>query len=212
MKPLRLAPIALLLVSGCAAAGFVAQAVQGPPKTKALYVPAEVPTIVIVENYKGGASANATDADMLANLITTELERHEVVPVISPDKLMQLRRKDPSAYRGMTVAQIGRAVGAKQVLYVDLISAEVDDGVLGTNTTTSKVDARVKWIDIADAKMLWPSDPADGFPVVFKSAPTFIGDGMSMARARSDMHRSAAQAITQLFYTHLTESGVRSED
>jgi hypothetical protein len=202
----------LFWLGGCGGVGFIAQAVQGPPKTKALFVPEKEPTVVIVENYKAGGSANAVDNDMLANLLTTELERHEVVPVISPDKLTALRNKDPKAYRSKSIAELARAVGAKQVLYVDLVSAEVDDGVLGTNTTTSKVDARVKWVSASTAETLWPSDPADGFAVVFKSAPVFLGDGTSMARARSDMHRSAAQVVSQLFFTHLTESGTRSEE
>src|SRR4051812_10680622 len=125
MRSLQLSPqssvlVALLLLTGCNAVGAIAYKIGPPPRTPAKYKPAKELAVIIVENYRN-PSASDVDSEQLARLIADELRNNKVVPLVAENAIQQLRDADREKFRAMTIPALGRAVGAKQVIYVDLV-------------------------------------------------------------------------------------------
>ena len=204
---LRAAILALMLLPlvGCATVGMVAYKLSGPEPVPAKYTPAKELTLVLVESFEN-PSAHVVDAQRLTAQISIDLERQKIVPLVDVDRLQALRDRDPAAFRKMTIPSIGRAVGAKQVLYVNIVelSHETDGTVMRGRTTTMS-----RFIDTGTGTTLWPTDFAQGFPLNMETPyvrleldPT--GDGV-----RGRLVREMSDAITKLFYKWTPVEGVK---
>src|SRR5580704_982568 len=91
-----------ICVGGCVAAGgcqALAAALDktGDPTEPAKYSPNKDNMLVLAE-------------DLIA---------HKVAPIINPDRLTALRDEHREAYRKMQIAEVGKSLGAAQVLYVN---------------------------------------------------------------------------------------------
>ena len=144
----------LLLVGGCNVVGAVQYAAMGPPAIPAMYQPNKVPTLVLVENYEA-PSAAALDSDRLAMLLRRELKTHQVVPVVDPAALATLREQKPRDFGSMRISEIGQALGAEQVIYINLIRSDVEQTAGLLKATLS---ARVKVVEAKTGRLLWPPD------------------------------------------------------
>jgi hypothetical protein len=80
--------------------------------------------LVLVENFRSGSTAEL-DADMLTRYLNDELTAHNIAPIIEFEQLATLRTDTTKNFREMSIDAIGRTLGAKQILYVDLISSNV---------------------------------------------------------------------------------------
>src|SRR5262249_7294049 len=132
--------IALLLtplMGGCGAVGVAAYKLSPPPTIEAQYVLPRVPTLVMVENYHDAAATRA-DAETLSRFIYEDLraarieskEQHkqiELAPLVDWKKIYDLRSQEPDRFNTMKITDIGRELGAEQVIYVDLIYSEVQE-------------------------------------------------------------------------------------
>src|SRR5207302_8819640 len=106
--------------------------------------PPKEPLLVMVENFRR-PSAALTDSDLLARYIERELTDHDVVPIVAGSKVYELKTQRPEDFRKMSVAQIGREVGARQILHVDLIDNTIEP-LLGGEALRGEASARVKLI------------------------------------------------------------------
>src|SRR5690606_2050106 len=145
--------------------GAVQYAAMGPPRQDAMFVPPNKPTLILVENYKA-PSAVAMDADRLAMLVARELQAHQVAPIVDPAHLSALRERRGSDFKNMRISEIGQAVQADQVIYINLLKSDVEQtaGLLKTS-----ISVRVKVVDAHTGQTLWPTDSAEGHPIAHES-------------------------------------------
>ena len=187
------------LPAGCEALGVAAYKLHGPPKVPAEYVPAQRPMLVLVENYQHQSSVNA-HADLLGRMLVKELEARNVAPLVSLDKLQELRDARPGDFQTMSMASIGREVGAEQILYVQLHNSDVTP-MSGGDALTGQTAASVKVVDVATGDTLWPGGVAGeaGYPV---SAATKLGtsSGGNVQDVRQRMYVDLSHQIARLFY------------
>src|SRR5438477_5408747 len=183
----RITLLLLIALPGCAAAGVAAYKVMGPPDVPAQYVPAHQPLLVIVENYRR-PSAALTDSDLLARYIEQNLNEHQTAPIVATSKVYELKSSRPEDFRKMTVAQIGREVGARQILYVDLTDATVEP-LVGGEALRGSAAARVKIID-AGGQTLWPKDMTDGYPVDHAMQWTHASDTRSEIEIKQELYQT----------------------
>jgi hypothetical protein len=186
--------LALPLVPGCAAA-VIAHKVMGPPPIPAQYVPAKEPMLVLVENYHN-PSATAIDGRFLELRIEEELQVRNIAPVIRADRLESVR-SDP-AYEKMTIPAIGRAVGAKQVLYVNVRAFGVESTV-GGEMIKGNSEATVRVVDAATGDTRWPNDNPTGYPLKVTTPWLRQGADATEASLRDRMADQTADALVKLF-------------
>lgn len=163
-----------LSLSGCNVVGIAAAKVVGPPDVPAKYVVnKDEPMLVLVESYR--QSGFSHDAEQLARHVVDELEQYHVAPTINLMSLYTFREQQgESKYATMTIPEIGRAMGAAQVLYVDVLGASIESSG-GTEVYDGRMTVRVRIVDSATGKTRWPLDAEGGYPIVYE--PRFEGFG-----------------------------------
>jgi len=142
------------VASGCAAPSAILYKFMGPPPIPPKYVVPQTPLLLLVENAYSGAVA-IPESDELASVIYDDLNQHKVAPMIELARLHELRDSSPQAFSKMSIAQIGKQLGAAQVLYlhVDQLDIEVPQG---SEMVRVKVSVKAKIIDVASALTVWP--------------------------------------------------------
>ena len=144
-------------LAGCTAAGAVLHATFGAPDVDAKYIPPKVDTLVLVENFRN-PSASEIDADQIARQVSDQLKENKVVPIVNQDKLVEVRDQNPGTFHTMTIPDVGKAVAAKTVIYVDLF----DSGVMqdaSQSATHGGATARVRVVDVKPAARCGRSTP-----------------------------------------------------
>lgn len=189
-----------IIAAGCSPVGAVVNKVVGEPPVAARYVPdRSKPMLVLVENYHNPAAARM-DAQRVTLHVADELRRYRIAPVIDPEDAEALRSR--ADYQGMKVQDVGRAAGAKQVLYVNLGRLNIDNTVAG-EVMKAKAEMRVRVVDVATGQTLWPQDTPEGQTMTAETSwvrsPTGGREGISEPVLRDQVARSAANQIVKLF-------------
>ena len=190
----------LWVCGGCSTAGVLAHKFVGPPPVPAIYKPANEPMLVLVENYRN-PSASMLDAARLEMLVAEQFRNHHIAPLVSPGKLETVRA-DP-AYAKMSIPAVGRNVGAKQVLYVNVRRYGVE-GTVGGEMLKGNAEMTVRIVDAATGDNRWPID-AGGHPVNVTTPWIRQGEGANEVALREQMGRTAADAIGKIFRKYSTE-------
>ena len=188
--------LVLLSMSGCNILGPVSTIVAGPPSVPAVYVPAKERMLIVVENFQQPSESFA-DAEMLARTLREELTRLKVAPLVPMDEYYAMRTERAGEFRNMSIAGIGKALGAKQVLYVDLQQVSIDatpgsDQLRGTATVSLRI------VDSETGRSRWPKDVAEGYPLSHEVTPR-SENATNHNFVRSATHRGLAQRIGRLF-------------
>lgn len=206
MTNLALLALACTTLSGCNILGVLGYKLSGPPTIQAKYEPEKMPMLVLVENSRNPATLRV-DADRVARNVATELREHEAAPVVEPSALDDFRRAKGSAYGGMAINAVGRALGAEQVLYIDLIQLAVEPA-LASEMLKGRAEARVRVVDVAAGQTRWPLDASLGHPVVVETQYVRAGgaDGVTEPAVRDRLHAMLADRIAKLFYDWKADS------
>lgn len=205
-----LAATALAAAGGCNLIGVVAQKTAGQIPVDAKYAPdPTVPIVVLVENYRGDGSGD--DADRVARLIGARLAEQKVAPIVGPEKVRDLRERNPTAYRAMGVAQVGKAVGAGGVLYVDLVSVGV--GVqMGSDVAKGVAQANVRFIDATTGLVAYPAELTDGTPVGHETTMRRLGNGVTIDSMRAELLIGLSDRIARLFFRYKPDDITAPDD
>jgi hypothetical protein len=190
---------ALLMLSGCNVGGAAMRVIQGPEVHHAQYEPKKEMMAVLVENYAKGSGGHL-DADQVAAFLCAELRNNNVAPVVDPAKVYELRVDDPAKFHAMSIAAVGRAVGAEQVLYVDIQSLTVD-GPAGSETMKGALAARVKIVDVKTGDSRWPAESTGGYPVEYETPWLNQAPEVNANTVEEKLDRSVADSLARLFYT-----------
>ncbi len=184
--------------NGCAVIGVPLHSAFGDPPIPAQFEPAKVPTLVLVENPRSPGDVQV-DADQIAQQVCEELRTKAKMEIIDPDKVAQLREEDPRKFHAMFITDIGKAVGAKQVIYVDLIESAVT-GDLTQTTVQAQAVAHVRVVDIASGNAVWPASPPDGKEMSNKMDFDSTDSSRAVAMHMELLTQLSSQ-ISKLFYT-----------
>jgi hypothetical protein len=199
---LAVAPVLCLAAAGCTILGVAAAKLSPPPVIPPQYELAKEPTLVLVENFHNPASQRL-QADAVCRELFEDLKANDAAPLVDPADAAALRRKDVEAYRKMPLDAIGKAVGASQVIYVDLESFEVTHA-LASELYTGAAMARVRVVG-ADGELLWPTDSAGGYPVSVKVNPRRTAQGVAEEEVQQQLTTALAEKVGRLFHKWTAE-------
>jgi hypothetical protein len=185
------------IAPGCNLLGFAAAGLAGDPKQPAMFTPAKKPMVVIAEKFDNPADATL-DAEPIARYTSEELRVHEVAPIVACEKVAALREENPAQFRGMTIAAVGRAAGADQVLYINIINTTVNFAD-NSDMIRGHGEIRLRLVDANTGATIWPVDSAEGYPIVAETR-IFRRAERSDALLRTDLHRALAARAARLFY------------
>ncbi len=187
----------LLMSGGCAMTGAALYKVTGPPDIPAKHELAKVPTLLLVENYRHQSSVNA-QAETLARQLADDLQANKLGPIISLDEVQALRDAHPKEFPTMSMVELAKELGAKQIVYVQLHSADVSPLAGGTGYAGSAT-ATVKVVDGTTGQTVWPIEQAEGYGV---TAQTKMGGKHypTAADVRNMLYADLTVQISQLFH------------
>ena len=196
-KVLALAGLSACL-NGCMIAGALAYKFAGPPPTPARYAPPKEPMLVLVETARTRGSAIPETAELAASLVQ-DLSSHEIGPIIDLDLLQRLRDANPTRYAARTITDIGRDLGARQVLYVSVGRLDFERPP-GSDTIRGRIHARYRMIDVATAATRFPDD-AEEEPFEYETRFQRITPEVTEAQLKRQILRESATQIGRTFYS-----------
>jgi len=198
-RTLRLAMGLMLALAagGCSAPGALAYKFFGPPSIPARYKVPHAPLLVLVENAHSGSIA-MPETDALAQVIYEDLLANKVAPLIDPDKVHDLRDHNPVAFSKMSIAEVGRQMGAAQVLYVQVDQLEIE-APPSSGVVRLKIALKVQMIETETARPTWP-DSGDKEPFAVETPWQRIETGTSRTSLYHEILRESGQELAQWFY------------
>jgi hypothetical protein len=151
------------VAAGCAAIGALAYVGSSGQKIPPEYKLQNRPTLIMVENYEN-PDLLALPADRIERNLNDDLAEAKVAKFVSHDKVDDLKNADRADFHKMNIPAVGRAVGAQQVIYVNLIQFNVEAPV-GGSQFIGRAEADVKVIDSQTGRTIWPPDSSIGHVV-----------------------------------------------
>jgi hypothetical protein len=203
---MALPAVTCVLLVSCNYLAPAAYLAFGQPKAPALYEPEDRPAVVFVDDRHNAIPMNATRIRReIADRVSTELMEQDVLTdVISTRDAMAMARNRDREGRLMSIDAIGEAVGAQQVIYVEMVSYQGSPDGYQPQPTAS---CRIKVIDVPNRQRLFPAPDADQpfFPVTVVSPP-ISPDLYTSTDGRRQIERALAvmlgSQIAKLFYKH----------
>lgn len=159
LRPLLCVVLLFVTLPGCEQAAVLVDAVRGPEKIEPLYILPDVPTLVMVDDPKHLLS-NPGLARQIATTSIHYLEFHEALETasfIDPKELVKLESELGNRWSSTPIDEIGRRLGAKQIVYAKINSAKFHfvDTLYRPEATFE-----IKVIDADNGGRLWPAAPA----------------------------------------------------
>lgn len=183
-------------LAGCTAAGALAYKASGPPKIPAKYKPAQLPTLVLVENYEN-PDLYEVQSGRIERDISGALAENKVAPLISTAKLMDLKTAQGAAFHKMDIPAIAKSLGARQVIYVNLVQFSVEPPI-GSPMMRGTAEALVKVIEVPSGHTVWPPDSSIGHDVKLRTPA--IADDTSATGVEEQVYHKLGDKIAALFY------------
>lgn len=191
--------LASLIATGCTALGAVAYKLSQEQSIPAKFIlNKDVPTVVLVENYRT-PDLMANDAELLARCLQTKLEEKKVAKIIKTEKIFDLRNNKPKEFAKMSVPEVAKAVGAEQVIYVDLQGGGIGS-MTGQSMFQGKVYVSIKVIDAKTGASLYPNDSVDGLPLSYETKADKGREEGSYMAVRTELYDGMAKTIGRQFY------------
>jgi hypothetical protein len=189
---------------GCGLVGILLHKVTPPPTTHAKYLLGVEPTAILVENSRNPGETEI-DANQIAALLREDVKKWKSAVLVDDDAVLRLRDRDLSAFRKMSIPEVGSQVGAAQVLYIDLqrISLEFD---AGGQMVRGQFEAFVRVIDVRTGVNRWPADAQQGYPVAFETPFTEVTQRLNETDIRRRMHEQAVLQIGRFFRDWVAET------
>lgn len=199
------AALALLAgVSGCVVPGAIAYKLFGPTPIPPRYkVPKQQPLLVLVENAHSGSVA-LPETDALAGVLFEDLKEHQVAPMIDPTLIHDLRDRDPVKFGKMSISDIGRALGARQVLYVNVHTMDIEQPP-ASELVRVKLSLKIRMIDTTTASTIWP-EAGDDESFDRETSWKRIESTTSRSTLNQDILRESGVALARWFYEYQPET------
>jgi hypothetical protein len=211
MNDRRLATALILLltaiiVAGCNIAGPVAYFIEGPPTRAAQYTLLDRPTIVFVDDRANTIGTNAPAIRRaIAEKVSEDLMVKKLVTTtISPRDAMGVVATSDRHGELMPIDAIGRAVGAEQIIYVQMLSfSGTSDGATPRPTAV----CRVRVIDVVERTRLFPPPDTEEASRLMEVQtreidPAMLRSAASRLKVYQALADETGEQIAKLFYKH----------
>ncbi len=201
--------LAAIALTGCNIVGPVAAVVAGPGEIEAEYRLEDRPTVVFVDDRRNKVNPVALRR-VIADRVTEDLMRRNLVSqMISPNDAMSYAAAHDSAKDIMPIEVVGRAVGAEQVIFIEML--EFADQT-ADQRSRGVASFQVRVIDVANRQRLFPAGggnggPSSGSARVLQANTLDLSPDMYQSRAmRSQVREMLAHEVgdrtAKLFYKH----------
>ena len=186
--------------------GPVAYFVEGPPTVDAEYLLPDRPTVVFVDDRANVIGSNAPALRRaIADKVSEELMVKKLVAItFSPRDAMGAAASKDRHEELMPIDAIGRAVGAEQVIYVEMLAfTGSPDGVTPRPTAV----CRVRVIDVTERTRLYPPEDSQEASRLLQVStrevdPTILQSPASRLKAYQALAEETGDQIAKLFYKH----------
>lgn len=203
---LACAALALLTFAGCNVVAPFAYLVEGPPKVPARHqLDPDRATVIFIDDLENNLPRRSL-SDMTGRIAEETLLRQGIVSsdyLITNRAARQVAAADTSANR-TSIVDVGRAVGAEVVVYVDIESF----GLTAANAQLApEARARVKVLDAASNERIWPTSD-DGHPLVAQTntRPEFaVISRDERYRIEEVLANELGTELARLFFEHERE-------
>jgi hypothetical protein len=195
--------LALFPLAACNIITPIASVAAGPPTRDAEYRLGDRPTVVFVED-----RANVLQRSSLRRVIGEKasealMENKVVTRTISPQDALALARRETHD-QPLAMDEIGRAVGAEQVVFVEMLSFHLSPDGYSPQPAAS---CRVKVIDVPNRQRLFPGAESDSewriLNVAAGEAPSSMYRDQAARRRLQDMLADeVGDQVARLFYKH----------
>lgn len=188
-------------LGGCNIVAPAYYLVHGPEKTKAVHtLDAKKTTVVFIDDRQNRIPRRALRIAIGEEAEKQLLKERAVQDVVSTQSAMAAAGRDTNSGPA-PIVDVGRNIKADVVIY-----ATVDGFALSQDGATFRPEAvaRVKVIDVASEKRVWPADDV-GYVVSTVMAarpgytPTSTGE---IYKAEEELARALGTDIARLFFTH----------
>lgn len=150
--------VAALVAVGCNIIVPAAYIIEGPPANDAQYTLPDRKVVVFVDDRKNLLSRTQLRT-VIGDKVASDLLAEELVPeAIASRDALSVARRDESAGKSLSTAEIGEKVGAEVVIYVRIMSFNLTEP--GGNPVPNAM-ARVRVIDATNRQRLFPTDVQD---------------------------------------------------
>jgi len=190
-------------VGGCAVPSALMYKFMGPPPIQPKYAFPQKPLLVLVENAHSGSVA-IPEADELSKVVYEELQTHKVAPLIDPAKVDDLRDRSGATFSKMTISDIGRELGAQQVLYLHVEQLDVQVP-RGSEMVRLKIAIKAKVIDVPTAQTVWPMS-GETEPYDYESGWQRADAVTTQTALNHQILRESGEEISRWFYAYQPET------
>jgi hypothetical protein len=199
-----LAAGAVCMLTGCGLASVAASRTTGN-MVNAKYVPSKTDTMLIMVESYGLSLDSGIETEHMTLVLRKNFQDAGIASLVDQQALERLKDAGPQQYTPMTIADIGRKVGARQVLYVNIWRSEIVKPA-GSGQMRGHMDAVVKIVDSASGDTRWPSDaPSEAVEITTDWTPENADKTESDLRAQ--MADEMAADIGKLFQNYHTDQG-----
>jgi len=190
--------VGIAALFGCAVPGVIGYKVFGPPAVPARYVPPKDQALVVLVEAAHSPAASVPEAEELVQSLHADLKAQKVAPLIDIGKVHDLRDTEGQGFTKLSISEIGRRVGARQIIYVDLTQCDLTSDP-GTEVYSLKVSAKVRVVDAITAQTLWP-DAEGGELFEYQTPPTRATSDMSASTIKRVALKLTGNEIARMFY------------
>jgi hypothetical protein len=200
----------LLLIAtcvwGCNLVTPAAYILTGPPTVPARFELEDRPTLVFVDDRGNAMKSNATilRATIAERVSQDLMEQGILTTTISPRDAIAYATSRDRHQKLVAIDDLGRAVGAEQIIYVQMLSFRGnEDGV----TPKPTASAQVRVIDVVNRARLFPTEEDQkAAHAVSIELPAIDPGAFRSAANRLKIHRAMADElgdeVGKVFYTH----------
>jgi hypothetical protein len=191
-----------LSAGGCVILGAIAYKVSGPTRHAAAFTLAPEPTLVLVDRSSNPGEL-AVEGHQLATAITAELaDKLKPTPEVPQptfvDPGLVVTRRTAADGRRLSPAEIARACGAKQVIYVDVKRFAQQQSLAG-DAVDGQLEATVWVFDAETAKAVWPAQSNVGKQVSVAVPFTPSTGAATTEVVRQQVVQQTGQKVSRFF-------------
>jgi hypothetical protein len=190
---------AAVLLAGCIVPLTLAEMLFPKSKVEAKFkLPPEKTVLVFPDDMTKPVNYPPVKRALAQKLNELLMEKKLAAAVVEHDKLMDLRKAQPDFNR-LSVATVGRRLGADLVIYVDIEEFSLKETPMGT-LWRGRFEGKVRVVDVKKGR-LWPDESA-GYPVRVTEPTTENTSETYGAELSRKLARRLAGEICDLFTSH----------
>lgn len=194
--------VAGIVFGGCNYLIPASYLIEGPPKEPARYELPRRKTVVYVDDRANRMTRAALRTAVGEEVGTLILQQALVPEVVSTKDAVAYARRADSSDKQVSIRRIGEAVGAEQVIYID-----VDEYRISADGATPRPAAivNVKVIDVGSGARLWPDGTDEGERMVVRTREQSLelyNSSAGRRRVEDALAKQVAEDVSKLFYEH----------